>query len=246
MSGPHEERLFTPPRERMRGIDNIVSEADKKFHSKATPEVKEAVRQAKKIAGKTLDQIVAQIGYGAAAKDVGIRKRVRAKYKIEVFFQPGRTVNGPNLCGVMLWESGRRIHGGGDDKMFWCKDNRQGQNEGCWGPIVSDNIKGGLAVCPKCLMAVDAELLTDMRVLRLTTRKLADVIETIFHQLGDNADVYCKYSQDDIRYRAMVMAKGERVARKYKGLHIYTLGNLIQDTAHGASVNNRFYAFLTS
>lgn len=176
--------------------------------------------------------------------EVGLSDDVRAKYKIEVMFVKGRTTQGPNLCGIQIWESGRRLNGDGDDMTYWCLSTNGA--EGCGEVIISDNIKGGFAFCPGCKRMVNAELLTNMKIGKPTSKELAKALESTFRRLGSNADVYLKFHKTDIRYIAMAKAKGEAVARKNKGMHIYPLKNILRDTANGAALADRFHSFLTS
>lgn len=171
---------------------------------------------------------------------------IRAKYKIEVTFTEGRTLFGSNLLGITLWESGKRFHGGGDELVYWCKDNRQGHDDGCWAPIPGDLIRGEVAVCPNCNRMVNSDLLTNMRIGKVTNRALAAELVTIFHSLGSNADIYIKYHKTDVHYIAMEREKGSDVANRLKGMHIYTLKNILRDTASGADLAKRFYAFVSS
>lgn len=237
---------FESVRSRLRGVGNIISDANPEFAQLATPAEREAIAIAQQNAGKTFEEVTAKPELAKVAKDLGLKKKIRAKYKIEVFFGPGRTTRGPNLCGIQIFESGRRAHGGGDDLMFWCKDSRPGHNEGCWAPIVSDNVRGGQAFCKSCQKVSHADLLTSLRILKLPTLKIANSVADIFRQLDTDADIYLKYSEDDVHFRAMAMAKGLHVAKTYKGMHIYTLDRILQDTAAGADLNKRFFAFLTS
>ena len=181
-----------------------------------------------------------------AEKTLGLAKELRAKYKIEVTFVEGRTMHGPNKCGIQLWESGKRFHGGGDELMYWCKDNRDGENGGCWGAITGDCIKGGVAYCTHCNRAVNPEYLTNMKIGNVTSQNLAKELVKLFRQLDSNADIYIKYHKTDVHYVAMEAAKGPDVARRLKGMHIYTLRNIVTDTAAGADLGKRFFAFLTS
>lgn len=178
--------------------------------------------------------------------ELGIDGQVRAKYKIEVTFGPQRTTNGPNMVGIIVWESGKHFHGGGDEMAYFCKDNREGHDEGCWSVISGSNIKSGMAFCPNCQRMVNVELLTNQKIGRVSTRNLVKDLEKLFRQLGSNADIYVKYHYDDPRYRAMAKEKGEKVARRLKGMHIYPLKNILRDTSNGASIDNRFFAFLTA
>lgn len=193
---------------------------------------------ASRAAQKTRDELTKQ---GA---ETGLKEQLRAKFKIEVTFGPKRTIPGPNLLGIQIWESGKRLNGGGDDLSFWCLSRKS--NEGCGSVITSDNIRGGIAVCPSCQRMVNAELLTNMKIGKITTKDLSVVIEKIFRGLGHNADIYLKYDQQDIRVLAMERQKGRNVARRLKGMHIYPLRNILKDTANGASLAPRILAFLTS
>jgi len=46
----------------------------------------------------------------------------RAKHKIEIHFGQDRSGLSHKLCSgaLLIWESGKRMHGGGDEKMYWC------------------------------------------------------------------------------------------------------------------------------
>lgn len=174
-------------------------------------------------------------------------KDVPAKYKIEVFFGPGRTHQGPNVISIKFWESGRRLHGGGDDLMFICRNSEEGkENEGCQAIFSSDFVRHGIAICPKCQRALNAEKLTRGLVGNKTTRQLATELAFFWRKLGGNADVYLKFDRTDIRYRMVEREKGPQKARELKGLSIYPLKNILADTAGGAELENRLFAFLTA
>jgi hypothetical protein len=170
---------------------------------------------------------------------------LRAKYKIEVFFGPHRTVTGPNVVQVKFFESGKKLHGGGDDLMFICRSNDHG-DEGCGGFITSDCIKGGVAVCPSCGKAIRSDKLSDYLMANFTTRRLAIELLKFFNKLGGMADIYCKYDRTDIRYMAMEKELGVKKAHSLRGLHIYTLDRILRDTNAGADLEGRIYAFLSA
>lgn len=207
--------------------------------SEITPHMRAfADRVAASAAKKSSGEIVEQ------GKAVGLKNEIRAKYKIEVMFGPGRTTAGPNRFGVSLWESGKRLNGGGDDLAFWCIS--ESQNEGCGGIIISEHVRGGIAFCPHCKRAVNAEMLTQLRIGFMTTDNLATELEKLFRRLDSNADIYLKYDKKDMRVVAMEKAHGSEKARRLRGLHIYPLKNILKDTAAGASLQGRIKAFLTS
>lgn len=178
---------------------------------------------------------------------------IRAKYKIEVEFlgpdekgYPGRTSKGPNRVGVKIWESGKKFHGGGDELMFWCLSSLKGVRGGCGGIMSADNIRNGVAMCPHCKNMMNMEAMTDTRVGFFTNQTLAKELANMFRVLDSNCDVYIKFHKTDIHYIAMERAHGPEKAARLKGMHIYPLKNILKDTAHGADLGKRFFAFLSS
>lgn len=217
----------------------IMSEAHKDYDpSKADPSVRRAIEASNRILDKSHEDVQNELGIASA--------EIKAKYKIEIFFGPKRTLNGPNLVLIYVWESGKKLHGGGDDLMFWCLDNKQDSDLGCGKPIPSDCVRGGMAICPHCQMAINADRLTQAKAGRVSTRNLSKHLAEIYYQLNGSADIYCKYDKRDPRVLAQERDVGADKARKLKGLHIYPLKNIIKDTAHGANVADRFFAFLTA
>lgn len=215
--------------------EQVISEASPDFEKTASPEMLAAVERSKKTAGTSSDAI---------RKELGAAPEIRARFKIEVMFEKGRTTNGPNLLGIQLWESGKKFHGGGDELMYWCMDTDS--NQGCKSPIPADHLRGPAGLCPTCNNGILLARAANMRVLRVSTRVLSEELVRIFRSLGGNADIYLKYHNTDIRYVAMERAKGSTVAKRLKGMHIYPLKNILKDTAAGADLANRFYIFLTS
>jgi hypothetical protein len=215
-----------------------------------------AFKTASKITGVSDATRAAQAAAEAAAKKnsaVGEKevhetlgsKALPAKYKIEVYFGPQRTLNGPNTITLTFWESGRRLHGGGDDLMFICRDVKD-EALGCGHIFSSDCVKGPFAICPKCERAVSAERCSRFLTGRKTTKTIAAALAKFWHQLEGNADIYLKFDRTDIRYVAIEKSIGSKKARELKGLSIYPLKNIIADTAHGADLVQKFYAFLTA
>lgn len=168
---------------------------------------------------------------------------IRAGYKIEIMFGPKRTVNGPNPICIQGFESGKRLNGGGDDLLYWCKDVRPGHDEGCWGAIPSAWMQNQLAWCQHCDATINSEYLTGQRLMNVTTQKLAEHVAAIWRQLKMNADIYCKYNQEDIRYKVCEQKVGAAEARRLRGLFIYPLANILKDTAAGSSIESRFESF---
>jgi hypothetical protein len=220
--------------------DNTFSESGPGFDpGRLTPEQKRTYDAAQRSLDKEFapDKETADImGYNG----------VKAGYKIEIMFGPKRTPQGPNNIAIQIWESGKRLDGDADDRMYWCRDVRQNSTLGCGKPIPSGAIHDLVAICPSCQMAIRADKLTGEQFHRITTQNLALKLEALFHDLKDNADIYCKYDQSDIRYQACLREKGFEKARYLRGLFIYPLKNILKDTAAGATLATRFKAFLSA
>lgn len=209
-----------------------VVEVDPDWERKATPAQREARRR---------ESLRRESQYDGVSSNP---ESIRAKFKIEIMFQKERTSLGPNLCGIQLWESGKKFHGGGDELMYWCMDTESKQ--GCKNAIPADCIKGPFAYCPSCNQGIAMHRATNMRVMRVPTKVLVDELVRLFHMLGSNADIYVKYDKMDVHYLAMEKAKGTKSAARLRGLHIYPLKNILKDTSSGADLAGRFFTFLTS
>jgi len=182
-----------------------------------------------------------------------------ASYRVQVNFGTGRTPQGPNKGAITLWASGRKLHGGGDEMIYLCKEVDFGSSEyvdfkvgrstgggGCGAYILPDFIRGGVAVCPRCNKLIAAERLTGQVYFRSTTRDLAAAVAGYVRLLDFDADVVVKYAEDDIRYHTVVQQKGVAEARKLRGMLIYKLDRIIQDVAGGADLENRCFALLSA
>lgn len=211
-----------------------VAERDADWERTASPEEREERRK----------QSLQREKKGDVAYERQLGGEIRARYKIEVMFEKGRTTKGPNLCGIQLWESGKKFHGGGDQLMYWCMDTSS--NDGCKAPFSGECIAGPYAVCPSCSKTIQIAKAANMRVLRVSTLKLAEELVRIFHSLGGDADIYLKYHKTDVHYLAMIRAKGPEVAHRLKGMAIYPLKNILKDTSSGSDLAGRFFAFLAS
>jgi hypothetical protein len=198
--------------------------------------------------------------------------KIRAKHKIELHLGPDRSISSlkPSAGLICIWESGKKFHGGGDDKMYWC-----GYDD-CQHPFSSDNFAAFHAVCPKC----QREMFLDMqsrqghidfliaegqplknierlpcavgeKLFRLSPTKQAELVLKTFRALGSNADIYLKYHPKDIRIDKDNPGSAESInklvlARIRKKPLIYPLANIIKDTSAGADLHKRFLAMLVA
>jgi len=196
-----------------------------------------------------------------------------ARFKIEVMFGKNRTTNGPNTYAIRVFESGKKLHGGGDVQMPFCSEVDEGHpsighvpprakrvRAGCGMPIPSDNIRQATiqardgsgvsqieaAHCPNCHGIIPLVYLATEIFAKTTTDVLAEELARIWNLLKGDADLYLKFSPDDIRYQALERKYGGKRARELRGLHIYPLARILKDTGAGASLVDRFKAFLKS
>lgn len=195
----------------------------------------------------------------------------KAKYKIEIMFHRRRSSlpHKPTAVLIQIWESGRRLHGGGDDKMYWC-----GYPD-CKKPIPSDDFALMHVVCRHCqreqfpepatkqqhinYLKREGQPLKDIEHLpcvvgeilaNLTPGKLADFVTRTWYDLGGEADVYFKYSPHEIRYDKLNetskdMDNLDRV-RIQRTPGIYTLASIRKDIANGADLRSRFLAMIVA
>jgi hypothetical protein len=194
-----------------------------------------------------------------------------ADYRIELMFSKHRSSlpNKPSPFAMLIWESGKRLHGGGDQKMYWC-----GYDD-CHKPISCDNFGFYHVVCPAChrelfldknskrdhikslkkdnqpLMDIDKiPLVVGEMFYNMTPPNIADLLVKTWYALGSNADVYFKWSPLEVRYDAKFETtktidnlNNVRVKREPA---IYTLKRILDDVNAGADLRGRFLAFLTS
>lgn len=198
--------------------------------------------------------------------------RIKAEFKIEIHFGRDRSISAlkPSTGMMLIWESGKKYHGGGDEQMFWCgyKD--------CNKPITSDNFGPFSLVCPTCERECFLDVVTKKgviadakkqktdpekfaqlpviygeKIFKLSPGKLAALIEKIWRDLACNADLYLKFHPEDIRYDPIHQdGQAGKIlgnARSKRGAPvIYPLKNILKDTAAGASVQKRFLACITA
>lgn len=188
----------------------------------------------------------------------------KAKYKIQIWFTSQRTSKKATAFTLSAWESGKRLHGGGDEMMFMCRRQRAagkvtpkdvvavgGTREatpvGCGGLI-----SGGLAIpngdiiCPHCHTKHKTEHIGDSIYYNMTMDRASHMLGQWWYHLGGDADIYMKCRADDPRTRLMAQTMGFKKARQRKGLTIYPLAHIIKDTSAGQTLEGAFKAFLTA
>lgn len=174
-----------------------------------------------------------------------------AKYKLEVMFGEERSMHKPFPGVVTWWESGNKLHGGGDSKMYICAGKERAGTD-CEG-FIPDTCNGlNFIVCPHCKSLWRGEEIYGEVFYRLSMQRWADVLLSWFLKLGLNSDIRIKYARDDIR-RAVLHEQEKKMqgellekARSFerRSVSIYSLANIIKDTSAGAGLHQRILAFL--
>ena len=191
----------------------------------------------------------------------------RARYKIELHLGKDRTTHGLCSGAVLIWESGRRLHGGGDEKMYWC-----GYPD-CKKPMSTDNFAYMHVVCTACQReqfldhyakeahikeirsqgkgSADIEKLPTVvgeLFFKLPPPKIADLLAATFNDLQRNADIYLKFHPLDIRYagRSETTADINRLelGRLRRDPLIYPLSRIVKDLVSGADLRGRILAMI--
>lgn len=177
----------------------------------------------------------------------------KAKYKIEFLFGRDRSNRAPYSGAVSFWESGTKFHGGGDTKLYMCPGATLGIND-CQGFIPDPSNGYGFCVCPKCQKVWKDEQVGGEVFYKLPTSKWALIALKFFVALEHNADIYVKSLERTMDLRKATELEKERnrggevllAARLARTPFIYPLRNILVDTANGADILGRFYAFLSS
>lgn len=184
-----------------------------------------------------------------AALDKLLEEHDIAKYKIEILFARGFSPNKPSAGIMSFWESGSKLHGGGDTILHLCPGKDLGKND-CTAFIPDASHGYGFLVCPKCHEAWEGSQVSGQIAYRLTSQDWAKVVLKYYQKLEMRADIYMKYHPQDIRVASELeqakqhmgdLLSGVRRSRKPR---IYPLANIIKDTSAGADLEARFLAFL--
>lgn len=211
------------------------------------------------------DKLIAKVRAAGAkqkAELVAKDKLSLAKWKMQIRFRSDRSRRETMAFTLSIWESGRRLHGGGDESAFFCRAQpgapapspplaggtfaRLPERSGCNSVIPGDNVVyGGKLYCPSCGVTWgNTTHVADSLYYRLTVDKASEVLADWFRKLESNADISAKYLPTDVRSIAMAKSHGVETARRLRGLAIYPLKNIIKDTAAGATLESRIKAFL--
>lgn len=195
----------------------------------------------------------------------------RAKYKIEIHFGKDRSslLHKLSTGALLMWESGKRMHGGGDEKMYWC-----GYDD-CGKPLLAEHFGFMHVVCRVCQKESFLDPITKKqhvvylrregkdtrsvgrlpciageKFFKLSPSKIADLLVKTFEDLHRDADIYMKFHPLDMRYvglhESVEDLKRLELARQRREPVIYPLRRIIQDISTGADLHGRFLAMITA
>lgn len=178
-----------------------------------------------------------------------LKTGTKAKYKIEILFTRSRSVHKPTPGAISFWESGSKLHGGGDAKLYICPSKSLGRGE-CEAFIPDTANSSSFLWCPKCGGRWEGKEVIGERLAVLPLKKWGEVVLYYFTRLENHADIYVKYARDDIRTKTMLEQARQRggevleKVRNNRAKSIYPLKNIVWDTSNGADLLGRFQAFL--
>jgi hypothetical protein len=185
------------------------------------------------------------------AMDELLKQECIGKYKIEIFFSYRRSITKPTPGALSIWESGSKLHGGGDAKVYFCPGEVRGIND-CASIIPFDNVNYGHGLCPRCGKVWKSDEMVGEILGNWPMQTWAKKVTDYFTALGHSADIYVKQPRGDIRKAAELEQEkqlgGEKLDVVRKGVvkYIYPLARILKDTQSGADIYDRFYAFLKS
>jgi hypothetical protein len=210
-----------------------------------------------------IDRISTQIAAKIDAENLKAAEAAQRKatYKIQIWFRSNRTLHAPIAYSLSFWESGKRLHGGGDEMMLICRRNEGAQRLTPFDRVSSKSnnglgcnglIPGGIAedkgviVCPHCYAKHEMGQIGDSIFYRTSAEQAAERLAWWWRKLDCSADIYAKFNQTDPRTVMMARNYDARTAREKKGLTIYPLENILKDTLTGSTLESRFKAFITA
>lgn len=191
-----------------------------------------------------------------------------ARWKMQVWFKSERSIHTNLKFSLSVWESGKRLHGGGDASAMFCRKSdprskgpsvahalmgvgrrpfkKEPTNMGCNSVIPADAVSGHIATCPHCGSVWDTEHIADSIYYELPINKAAEEIAKWFRKLDNSADICAKYWDKDIRVLQQAKEFGVARAQELRGLTIYPQREILKDTAHGKSLESAIKYFLLS
>ena len=173
-----------------------------------------------------------------------------AKYKIEVVLTTDRKTAGVSACMITLFRSGGALHGGGDELMYLCR-NEKNRDMGCGSILKGKAMIGTVGnqivtvyYCKKCKKHVNRELLGSSVFYKLPIKTLAENIYNLFRELDSDADIYMKHIRVDVR-KGIEDKNLMRAMQSKIEYAIYTVNNIMKDVTNGSQVLKKIEGFIS-
>jgi hypothetical protein len=176
-------------------------------------------------------------------------RETKATFRLELFLRggPRKTVDVRGV--VAVWTNGGYLHGGGDAAVYLCPQIIE--QRVCLAPIdVGTAVHDKRAICSRCRrLSKESELIGQM-VFQVPTQRWSEILVRMFHELDCDADISVCVERESLRSASEQELARDRGGAVYASVAAkrewitYPLKNIIADTAHGASLQRRFQAFL--
>jgi hypothetical protein len=172
-----------------------------------------------------------------------------AKYKVEIMFSRDYSMQRPSVGVITFWESGAKLHGGGDSSLYLCPGKTLKRNE-CTKFIPYQAQGMGILICPHCHVQWKGEEAIGQLLFRLSIQKWAEVLLYYYHSLECNVDLVMKYypgsliSATEKEQNKQQFGEQFGKVRGKRAKRVYPLSHIIKDTSSGADLYGRFLAFL--
>lgn len=190
----------------------------------------------------------ANIEEGRKEADAILAAEGKAKFKIELMFTEKWSIVKPVPGIVSFWETGARLHGGGDTIVHFCPGRKLKIND-CEHYIPDPSHGYGFLVCPGCHKVWQGKDVFGQIIGRHTAKDWAVLIEKYYRKLDMNCDIVIKYHKTDIRRATKESLHVEDALRVVRSnakrlKRIYTMKAIMEDVSAGSSLYDRILAFV--
>lgn len=180
---------------------------------------------------------------------IAYKQEKRGQFKIEIMFEFNRSARRP-IAGVLtFWNSGSKLHGGGDSKLYFCPGKHLNVNE-CKSHIASATSSFNKVICQSCGTLWERDQIIGEVFGRHSMRDWACLVYDYYRRLDFSCDLVLKHSTQNFTKLTAIeqeKQKGGELLNKGRDSRqrvVYTLESIIKDTSNGADMLERFHSFL--
>lgn len=185
------------------------------------------------------------------AMDKFLADEGKGKYKIELMLGRDRSMMRPIAGLLSFWESGTKLHGGGDTAMHICPGRSLKRND-CEAFIPDQSHGLGFLICPKCFTRWEGEQVFGQLAAKLTYQGWADKLVRYYQVLEHSADLVLKYYPGSLRSASILEQGAQRMGEEFGKVRgkrhklVYPQAHIIKDTSNGADLHAQVLRFLKS